>query len=76
MNRKQREKNRRTYSELMQYLRKLEASKSICPECGVKGEYHWVQTGFTTLEHMITGLPPSGFWICSKFYDSVTGRRI
>lgn len=74
MNRKQRERNRNTAKTLRAAAMVAESMRHICPECGEPG-FHWMQIENTTLEHVISGVPPRGFWTCAKFYGP-DGRRI
>ena len=71
MNAKQRNKNRATAASL--WLSNKHKNAKPCPRCGVKG-LHWLQMP-ETLEDIIGGVPPSGFWICSDMYGE-DGRRI
>lgn len=64
MNSKQRIKNRNTAA--------LNRPEPICPECGARGR-HWIGMPMT-IESLVKGIPPEGFWTCDKFYDK-TGRR-
>lgn len=75
-NKKKRDSNRLNAAYLRDVVRAKERAESVCPECGVRGEYHWVQTELLTLEHFIKGIPAGGFWTCPKFYDPVTKRRL
>ncbi len=65
MNRKQREKNRAT-AKAYRVLPK-------CPNCGMR-EPHWVSIP-TTLEYLVLGPDPEGFWTCPKLYGP-DGRRL
>ena len=68
MNKKQRNKNRKTAVKLM-------SSLHVCEECGEKG-YHWVAWQGMSLATIRSGTDDQqGFWICDKFYDK-NGRRI
>ncbi len=73
MNRKQREKNRRTARELNSEVRYKESMKHTCEECGEPG-YHWVGMPMS-LEDILFQREPQGFWTCAKFYGA-DGRRI
>lgn len=64
MNRKQRNKNRRTHKELA-------ARIHVCANCGGRG-LHWVSLSDFSLE---TIDDQDGFWTCPKYYDP-SGRRI
>lgn len=66
MSRKKRDRNRALAAM-------LEYNSHVCPECGERGR-HWVQVPYT-LEEMLMGAQPAGFWTCRKFYDE-NGRRI
>lgn len=66
MNRKQREKNKETAS----YVRSVAGT---CPECGGRGK-HWISLPYS-LQPLIDGIPPDGFWTCEKFYGE-DGRRL
>lgn len=65
MNKNKRNRNR-------ELARQLEWNSHVCPECGQRGK-HWVQTPYS-LEEMLMGAQPAGFWTCDKFYDE-NGRR-
>lgn len=65
MNRKQRMQNRANATKLW--------NVEACPECGMK-ERHWVSMSLS-LQHMIDGTAPEGFWTCPKFYGP-DGRRL
>jgi len=65
VNRRQRMSNRQT-------ARKLSDQITVCPECGQPGK-HWVSLPFS-LQNLIDGEEPFGFWICSEFYGP-TGER-
>lgn len=73
---KSRDKKRLNAAYLREAVREKRQQEHICPECGEKGEYHWVQTELLTLEQFIKGIPAGGFWICPKFYDPETKQRI
>jgi hypothetical protein len=45
----------------------------VCPECGVR-ERHWVGEPMS-IENIVLGTMPMGFWTCAKFYGP-DGRRI
>jgi hypothetical protein len=47
------------------HTRLKEDRKTVCHECGERGK-HWVEASWIG----------NGFWICAKFYDPVTKRRI
>lgn len=64
--RKKRERNRSLAKE-------LEYNSHICPECGERGK-HWMQMPFS-LEDLLDGRQPTGFWVCAKFYGP-NGRRL
>ena len=65
MNRKQRNKNRKT-AATNKILPK-------CPECGMR-EPHWIESPYS-LQDIFDGREPQGFWTCPKFYGA-DGRRI
>jgi len=56
--------------------RALKENAHVCPECGERGGKHWVQWEVYTLQHLLENKPAAGFWVCPKFYDPVTGRRV
>ena len=63
MNRKQREKNRKTAAWLKNTV-------CICTRCGERGAH------FVVLPIPIYGIRElDGFWTCSDLYDPVTGKR-
>lgn len=75
MNRKQREKNRRTAAALARVARAKVLEQHTCENCGEKGG-HWVSTRGMSLVALITGQDDSeGFWTCPKLYGE-DGRRI
>ncbi len=65
MNREQRMRNRHTAD-----MNKIEKP---CPECGML-ERHWIGMP-ASLENIILGTDPEGFWTCPKFYGP-DGKRI
>ena len=65
MNRAQRNKNRSTAAWLAW-------NSVICPECGERGR-HYITYPYT-LQDVIDGALPNGFWTCAKFYGP-DGRR-
>lgn len=69
MNKKKRNRNRANAAA-------VRLASHVCPECCMRGERHWVQWSPPTLADILSNVPPSGFWICPKFYDAETGRRI
>lgn len=77
MNKKRRAKNRDTAKNLAEVLAFKKRQAHICPECGMQGEYHWVQAPLTLADiiNEARGGPPSGFWVCPKFYGE-DGRRM
>ena len=75
MSSKKKRNERRFHArELAQAVAAKELENFVCPECGMRGEKHWVQTSMITLATIFSGVP-NGFWVCPKFYDE-TGRRI
>lgn len=73
MNKNKRNKNRLNAAVLSDNARRIEESNSVCPNCAMKGEYHWVSMP-TSLEDMLNNRS-NGFWICPKMYGS-DGKRI
>ena len=67
VNRSQRMQNREN-------ARFLEKYAVVCEECGERGK-HWMPERPTTLQDMLDGTSPAGFWTCAKFYGP-DGRRI
>ena len=61
---------------LWEAIQEKRANEHICPECGEKGAFHWIATSLLSLEDFCLGRVPNGFWVCPKFYDPVTKRRI
>jgi ribosomal protein L37AE/L43A len=74
--RKKRDKRRLNAAYLRKIVRDKEQAEHVCPECGMKGEYHWVSTSLLSLEDFVFARVPNGFWVCPKFYDPITKRRI
>jgi len=75
MNRKQRQKNRRTAADLARSARAKVLEQHTCENCGGKGG-HWVSTRGMSIEALITGRDYSeGFWTCPMLYGE-DGRRI
>lgn len=75
MNRKQREKNRRTAAALKAEARARVLALHTCENCGEKGG-HWVCTRGVSLAALLTGQDDSeGFWTCPKLYGA-DGRRV
>ena len=68
MNRKQRDQNRAN-------ARRLEDNAVICPNCGERGKHYVVMPGGFTLQHILDGRAPEGFWTCRELYGP-DGRRI
>lgn len=60
MNKRRRMRNRETARQL------AKDAAPPCPECGRKGR-HWVGMPMT-LEGLMSGVEPAGFWVCDKFY--------
>lgn len=73
MNKNKRNKNRLNAAVLSDNVRKIHESNSVCPNCGMKGQYHWVGMP-TSLEDIINNRS-NGFWICPKMYGP-DGKRI
>lgn len=73
MSKKKRNKNRATNTTLKNKVRSLKEAKSVCPNCSMVGEYHWVSMP-TSLEGFINKVS-NGFWICPKMYGP-DGKRI
>ena len=71
MNKKQRNKNLQTAKDLHWVVR--EKTAPICENCGEKG-LHWIQMP-QSIEDILFGNVPVGFWTCSKYYGE-DGRRI
>lgn len=65
MNKYQRNKNRENYAKLVYSARIAESMRHTCLECGEKG-YHWVYVGDYSLEDIMEGREPRGYWTCSK----------
>jgi len=75
MNRKQRDKNRRTAQELAYTAHQHRLMQHTCENCGEKGG-HWVSTRGTSLAALLLGLDDSnGFWTCPSLYGP-DGRRL
>ncbi len=75
MNRKQRQKNRRTAADLARSARAKVLEQHTCENCGGKGG-HWVSTRGMSIEALMTGRDDSeGFWTCPMLYGE-DGRRI
>lgn len=58
MNKKQRMKNRDTAKWL------ASAAAPLCPKCGKRGP-HWIGVP-TTLQDLLDGAAPEGFWACDS----------
>ena len=75
MNRKQRQKNRRTAADLARSARAKVLEQHTCENCGGKGG-HWVSTRGMSIEALMTGRDDSeGFWTCPMLYGE-DGRRL
>lgn len=67
--RRKRERNRR-----LAFM--LEENACVCPNCGQRGR-HFVAVDPIMLAVMqLPDTEPDGFWVCPKYYDPDTGRRI
>lgn len=75
-NRKKRDKRRQNAESLRDHVKWLKQQEHVCPECGLRGAYHWVSVEQLSLAHLVSSVPPKGFWVCPKFYDPETKRRI
>ena len=75
-NKHTRNKKRLNAEHLRESLKERRESEHICPECGERGAFHWVASSVLSLEDFCMGRVPNGFWVCSKFYDPITKRRI
>lgn len=73
MNKNKRNKNRLNAAVLADNVRRLEEANSVCPNCSMKGKFHWVSMP-TSLEDIMNNRS-NGFWICPKMYGP-DGKRI
>lgn len=73
MNKKQRDNNRRNHRALLEAVSYKESQKYACENCGERGR-HWVQWPIS-LQDIMEGNEPSGFWICSNLYDETGVRK-
>ncbi len=73
MNRKQRDQNRMNAQRLAEGARHWRLFAHVCENCGERGG-HWVQMP-QSLESLLAGAEPHGFWTCSKMYGD-DGRRL